>query len=160
MESSQVLGHLLASENCLLMWGSCHTHTCAYTETHRHTCTHAHRHTYTERDIHGCTYTPTHMHTQIDIHADAHAHTRAYTERCRHMCTHRIILNEVLVLKYSEQCLIYSRWWWWFSQSVVSNSCNPMNCNPLGSSVHGISRARLLKWVAVFLSRGSSRPRG
>ena len=34
--------------------------------------------------------------------------------------------------------------------------CDPMDCSPLGSSVHGISQATLLKWVAISSSRGSS----
>ena len=34
-----------------------------------------------------------------------------------------------------------------------------MDCSPPGSSVHGISQARILEWVAVAFSRGSSRPR-
>ena len=38
--------------------------------------------------------------------------------------------------------------------------CNPMNCSPPGSSVHGILQARILLWVVVILfSRGSSQPR-
>ena len=34
-----------------------------------------------------------------------------------------------------------------------------MGCSPPGSSVHGISQARILEWVAIFNSRGSSWPR-
>ena len=34
--------------------------------------------------------------------------------------------------------------------------CNPMDCNPAGSSVHGILQARILEWVAMPSSRGSS----
>ena len=34
--------------------------------------------------------------------------------------------------------------------------CNPMDCSPLGSSVHGIFQARILEWVAISSSRGSS----
>ena len=37
--------------------------------------------------------------------------------------------------------------------------CNPLDCGPLGSSVHGISQAEILDWVAIPFSRGSSRPR-
>ena len=37
--------------------------------------------------------------------------------------------------------------------------CDPMDCRPLGSSVHGIFQARILDLVAIFFSRGSSRPR-
>ena len=34
-----------------------------------------------------------------------------------------------------------------------------MDCIPPGSSVHGISQVRILDWVAVSFSRGSSQPR-
>ena len=34
-----------------------------------------------------------------------------------------------------------------------------MDCSPPGSSVHGIFQARILEWVAISFSRGSSRPR-
>ena len=37
--------------------------------------------------------------------------------------------------------------------------CDPMDCNPPGSSVHGILQARRLEWAAVPFSRGSSQPR-
>ena len=37
--------------------------------------------------------------------------------------------------------------------------CDPMDCSPPGSSVHGILQARILEWVAMPSSRGSSRPR-
>ena len=37
--------------------------------------------------------------------------------------------------------------------------CNPVDCSPPGSSVHGVSQARKLEWVAISSSRGSSRPR-
>ena len=37
--------------------------------------------------------------------------------------------------------------------------CNPMHCSPPGSSVRGISQARVLEWVAISFSRGSSCPR-
>ena len=36
---------------------------------------------------------------------------------------------------------------------------NPMDCSPPGSSVHGIFLARMLEWVAISSSRGSSQPR-
>ena len=35
----------------------------------------------------------------------------------------------------------------------------PMDCSPPGSSVHGILQARILEWVAISFSRGSSQPR-
>ena len=39
------------------------------------------------------------------------------------------------------------------------NLCNHVDCSLPGSSVHGISQARILEWVAVSFSRGSSQPR-
>ena len=37
--------------------------------------------------------------------------------------------------------------------------CDPMDCSPPGSSVHGILQARILEWVAIPFSRRSSWPR-
>ena len=37
--------------------------------------------------------------------------------------------------------------------------CDPMDCSPPGSSVHGILQARRLEWAAISSSRGSSPPR-
>ena len=37
--------------------------------------------------------------------------------------------------------------------------CDPMDCSPPGSSIHGILQARILEWVAISFSRGSSWPR-
>ena len=46
---------------------------------------------------------------------------------------------------------------------LVSQLCltlfNPMDCSPPGSSVHEILQARILEWVAIPFSRGSSQPR-
>ena len=35
----------------------------------------------------------------------------------------------------------------------------PVDCSPPGSSVHGILQARILEWVVISFSRGSSQPR-
>ena len=43
-------------------------------------------------------------------------------------------------------------------QSCVT-LCDPMDCSPPGSSLHGNLQERILEWVAMPLSRGSSRPR-
>ena len=37
--------------------------------------------------------------------------------------------------------------------------CDPTDCSPPGSSVHGIVQARILEWIAISFSRGSSWPR-
>ena len=47
------------------------------------------------------------------------------------------------------------------AQSLQScpTPCEPMDCSPPGSSVHGILQARILEWVAMPFSRESSQPR-
>ena len=45
------------------------------------------------------------------------------------------------------------------SESVTQSCltlCDLLDCNPPGSSVHGILQARILEWVVIPLSRGSS----
>ena len=54
-------------------------------------------------------------------------------------------------LHYDFCCLVHKLCVWLF--------CNPMDCSLPGSSVHGISQARILEWVTTLFSGGSSRPR-
>ena len=42
---------------------------------------------------------------------------------------------------------------------LCSTLCNPVDYSPPGSWVHGILQARILEWVAIPISRGSSPPR-
>ena len=48
------------------------------------------------------------------------------------------------------------------SESEVAQSCptlcNTLDCSPSGSSVHGVLQARILEWVVMPSSRGSSIP--
>ena len=37
--------------------------------------------------------------------------------------------------------------------------CDPVDCSLPDSSVHGILQARILEWVAISSSKGSSQPR-
>ena len=37
--------------------------------------------------------------------------------------------------------------------------CDPMDCSPSGSSVRVIFQARILEWVAISFTSGSSQPR-
>ena len=55
-----------------------------------------------------------------------------------------------LVTEYKEKVLV--------AQSCPT-LCNPMDCFPPGSSVHGVLQARILEWAAIPFLRGSSRPR-
>ena len=49
------------------------------------------------------------------------------------------------------------------SESEVAQSCltlsDPKGCSLPGSSVHGVFQARILEWVAISFSRGSSQPK-
>ena len=51
----------------------------------------------------------------------------------------------------------------YISSYAVAKSClilfDLMDCSPPGSSVHGISQARILEWIAIFSPRASSPPR-
>ena len=42
---------------------------------------------------------------------------------------------------------------------VVSTLCNPIDCSPPGSSIHGILQARILEWIAIPFSKRSHLPR-
>ena len=56
--------------------------------------------------------------------------------------------------------------WLSFNQFICAQSlqvrltfCDPMHCSLPGSSIHGILQVRILEWVAISFSRGSSPPR-
>ena len=70
---------------------------------------------------------------------------------------HLCISSHFLVQPALAHCLISS------CCCLVAQSCptlcDPMDCSPPGSSVHGISQARILEWVAISFSRRSSQPR-
>ena len=68
----------------------------------------------------------------------------------------------------------YNSLWWWKqsfeicihhvrvcakSLQLYLTLCDSIECSPTGSSVHGILQARILEWLAVPSSRGSSWPR-
>ena len=61
---------------------------------------------------------------------------------------------------------LWGLWGWKFYLCICAKSpqscptlCDPMDCSPPGSSVRGILQARILEWVAMPFSRGSSQPR-
>ena len=62
---------------------------------------------------------------------------------CKIMFAVHLILHNVCVL-VAQSCLAL---------------CDAIDCGPPGSSVHGISQARILEWVVIFFSRGSSQTR-
>ena len=73
------------------------------------------------------------------------------------LSTSSIVTNNTIVAWEGERgisLLGTIKWKWKWSHSVVS-----MDCSLPGSSVHGIFQARVLEWVAISFSRGSSQPR-
>ena len=74
--------------------------------------------------------------------------------KCTSHCT---FLNHDSFILQLEVCTSYE------CVSEVTQSyptlCDPMDCSLPGSSIHGIFQARILEWVAISFSRGSSQPR-
>ena len=73
-------------------------------------------------------------------------------------------LTVILKKKKSVMCQVsYSAFHLYCVTCCVSSHvqlfCDPMGYSPPASSVRGISQARILEWVAIFFSRGSSQPR-
>ena len=93
-----------------------------------------------------CSPSPAPLHTQ------AHTHTHVYEGMGRvSVCVLCVRIYNVYISKLVE------------SESEVAQSCptlcDPMDCSLPGSSIHGILQARILEWVAISFSRGSSQPR-
>ena len=53
----------------------------------------------------------------------------------------------------------YVQWKKVFATQLCPTLCDPMDCSLPDSSVHGILQGRILEWVAISFSRGSSPPR-
>ena len=63
-------------------------------------------------------------------------------------------------LMFLSPCSCYSpSKWKWKPLKSRPTLCDPMDCNPSGSSDHGIFQTRVLEWVATAFSTGSSWPR-
>ena len=58
-------------------------------------------------------------------------------------------ITTVIILGFSSVAFFFFRCLVWFF-------CDPMGCSLLGSSVPGIFQARILEWVAISLTQGSS----
>ena len=74
------------------------------------------------------------------------------------------MFSTVLVLAVAEAQMVLLKTWqqsnYLMKWSEVAQSCptlcDPMDCSLPGSSVHGIFQARVLEWIAISFSRGSS----
>ena len=72
------------------------------------------------------------------------------------------VYNRILKLKEEIQSIAF----FFFSFTECAKSlqsfltlCNPIDCSPPGSSDHETLQARILEWIAIPSSRGSSQPR-
>ena len=76
-------------------------------------------------------------------------HVRVHVHVCMHVCVHACM--SMCACACACVCVL------------LLQSCptfyNPMNCSPPASSVHEILQARILVWVTMPSSRGSSGPR-
>ena len=98
--------------------------------------------------------------TQESIHS-----IRKWTQPHTHIHAHRP-MQESSVHTWTPCSSLVSaefRLWPVKLKALVGQSCptlwDLMDCSPPGSSVHGILQARVLEWVAIPSSRGSSWPR-
>ena len=91
---------------------------------------------------------------------------RQATENC--LVLHDVSTQTPLVFLHSPNQLtvlggFFTFQLWCFCCCLVAKSCllfyHPLDCSPPGSSVHEISQARTLQWVAISFSSGSSQPR-
>ena len=74
----------------------------------------------------------------------------------------KIVLKRKLIVLFgkSTKKKIRPIWFMCCAQSLSHvQLCNPLNGRPPGSPVHGGLQARILEWVAISFSRGSSQPR-
>ena len=82
----------------------------------------------------------------------------SFTLRCwwlvasQHSYSHYSVRHVEINLWPIKECLSLRHFLCWLFY-------DPVDCSLPDSSDHGISQARVLEWVAIFFSRGSSRPR-
>ena len=81
--------------------------------------------------------------------------TASLLSRCLHKAAWliKVIKTETTLSSLDHACMCAKSF-----QSCLTLH-NPVDCSLSGSSVHGILQVRILEWVAMPSSRGSSRPR-
>ena len=86
-------------------------------------------------------------------HVSYHQHNQGSPLRCSVNYTKWGYMKSYLAINVFDLC-VHAK-----SFQSCPTVCNPMDCSPPGSSVHGIFLARILEWVAISSSRRSSPPR-
>ena len=93
-----------------------------------------------------CVCVNIHTHVYICLCVDIYVYMFVYRHKCIY---HNHIFTKTYIHLYMHIC----DGWWWFSRQDMSD------CSPPGTSVRGLSQARILEQVAISSSRGSSQPR-
>jgi len=82
---------------------------------------------------------------------------------CVYICVCMHTVEYYSVMKRRKSGRLWQRGWTLKALVLLAQSwlalCDPMDCSPPGSCLHGILQARILEWVAIPFSRGSSWPR-
>ena len=93
----------------------------------------------------------------IYVYKHIHIHTYAYTYihicMCVNMYVYFFQMDNLYIVLYMLACMCAK------SLQSCPTLCDPLDCSPPRSSVHGILQARILEWVTMPSSRGSSQPR-
>ena len=74
------------------------------------------------------------------------------TERIEQSLTRSSLLSPKMKMSVLLHCVVVVA----LVVQLCPTFCNPMDCSLSGSFVHGILQARILEWVAIPFSRGSS----
>ena len=112
-------------------------------------------------------FTQTHVHWVSDAIQPSHpgsAPSPPAPSLSQHQALFKWVSSSHQVAKLSEFQLQHLGFIIWPAQCSAADTIDwiyidPMDCSPPGSSVHGVLRARVLEWVAMPSSRGSSQPR-
>ena len=107
-------------------------------------------------------YTHVYQHSAYRLRHPDHVKLLLYSsvglllQRCANLFIN--LVRILVTLVEDRECIDGAQWVSEVAQSCPT-LCNPMDCSPPGSSVHGIFQARILEWVTISFSRRSSRPR-
>ena len=78
---------------------------------------------------------------------------------CRQILYHWATWETIHTYMHTNRCVYIRMYSVCVGAQSCTTLCNPMDCSPPGSSVHGILQARILEWVAISYSKRSLWPR-